>query len=196
MVGRGWVVGWLLSSFGISCAWGRAEASLGGRAGKSCMSTFLPGLACLSCWSSAGEIKPRLRLSHCGLEEVMSGEDIGPEQTCSQRDSSCKDRRRTPTVATFSPPQLTSDAISQRSTSVYNHHNPLSSGPIRPDSSMYSYGTKQYDYQPSLTRFKIIVLDAGICRSTEHPREQTGLTLARCKGLNPHMKTQARSPVH
>lgn len=75
-MGRGWVVGWVLSSFGLSRACGGAEASLAGRAAKSCTSTFLPGLACLSCWSSAGDMKPRLRLSHCGLEEVMSGEDI------------------------------------------------------------------------------------------------------------------------
>lgn len=71
-MGRGWVVCWVLS-FVLSC---ECVESFGlGRAGRSCMSPApLPGLVCLSCWSSAGEMKPRLRLSHCGLVD-MSGED-------------------------------------------------------------------------------------------------------------------------
>lgn len=75
----------LALSVGISCD-GGAESLAGDRAGRSCKSVALPEPACLSCCSSAGEIKPRLRLSHCGLEDVKRGEDmIGLEQPARRR---------------------------------------------------------------------------------------------------------------
>lgn len=44
----------------------------GYRAGRSSRWSGLPGLACLSCCSSDGEMKPLCRLSHCGLVDVVN----------------------------------------------------------------------------------------------------------------------------